>query len=294
MTQNLPAEYDPNMVYQYNEPPAQPTASTGGKHYFRVSSIDVFTYYNPRGAQVVLSTNLYTTDLYLAITPAIPNNPAVNIRGPVPAGTQVYNYEKKIVAALAFHELVEIKKYLRKHIFGEQTTHNESKAAATVPVSDVLGMLTNISSLLAQNNSAGIASFVSEWNAYLASQNMASTQHSTPAPAPTQFANASGTTPTPVGGSMGTPTANDQGVVLWRKGTINKRISINFDQNRQMFFFSATINNDNSNRAYTGMKLDYAEQFLTVVESYLTNYTLHKIVGGLCNSIDMLTGFKKN
>jgi len=287
---------DPNQIYIYEEPPSPRPASSGhAKHYFRVSSTDLFTYYNPRGAQVVLSTNLYTSDLYLAITPAIPNNPAVNIRRPVPAGTQVYNYDRKVVVAFAFHEIVALRRYLQKHILGEESPVGGA-ALATMPIQDVLALLNNMNMVLAQNDTQAATTFVNEWRTYLTSKateaTAAPTTQAAPPP-PVQFANSSGPQDTARSGpAMGS--ANDPGVVLWRKGAINKRVSVNFDTNRQMFFFSAIINNDNANRAYTGMKMDYAEQFLTVVESYLNNYTVHKVVSALCNSIDMLTGFKQS
>ena len=59
-----------------------------------IFNVPIFTHFNPKTAIVNLLVNGKTGDLIIQMAPAIPNNPAIGLKGPVPAGTKVITPNK--------------------------------------------------------------------------------------------------------------------------------------------------------------------------------------------------------
>lgn len=62
---------------------------------------DIFEIYNPKNACVKFSVDVRTGELMITMAPAIPNNPAIGMRGPVQKGAKIYDWDKRAVSYFA-------------------------------------------------------------------------------------------------------------------------------------------------------------------------------------------------
>ena len=75
--------------------------------------IPIFEIYNPKNATVVFQVDTKTNELGIMMAPAIPGNPAINARGPVQKGINVYDYSKKVVSNFTDVEIIDFIYFLK-------------------------------------------------------------------------------------------------------------------------------------------------------------------------------------
>ena len=92
-----------------------------------IFNVPIFTHFNPKAAIVILLVNGKTGDLIIQMAPAIPNNPAIGLKGPVPAGTKVYDYEKEVMSSFAVNEVYDLLTLLQNKF-----TNNKQSTFTTV------------------------------------------------------------------------------------------------------------------------------------------------------------------
>ena len=109
-------------VFESNNEPQYVSASTKREDQpkpngLNLFSIPLFNIYNPRSSQVSFTINTQTNDLTIMMVPAIPNNAATTTRGPVPSGTKVYDYSKKVNSAIGHVELIDLVTFLKDRLY---------------------------------------------------------------------------------------------------------------------------------------------------------------------------------
>ena len=105
-------------------------------------NVNIFEIYNPKSASVVFGINVKDGALTIAIAPAIPNNPAINMRGPVPANTKVYDYSRKVTSVFSDIDAIGLVEFLREKFI------NSSNIADLVSQNKMY--IENIYSMLSQ------------------------------------------------------------------------------------------------------------------------------------------------
>lgn len=107
--------------------------------------IPIFEIYNPKNATVVFQVDTKTNELSIMMAPAIPDNPAINSRGPVPKGTLVYDYSKKLVSNFSDVEIIDFIHFLRDKFDTHTNNRYESILADTnQKVSDIRNYLMQV------------------------------------------------------------------------------------------------------------------------------------------------------
>lgn len=118
--------------------------------------IYLYTIYNPKSATLSFVVGPTTGNLGIKIAPAIPGNPAINARGPVPKGTKVYDYSKEVFSVFNETDVVDFIFFLET-FFG-----NNSEAISWVANSNTI--LTNLDDYLrrstAGNENANISRII--------------------------------------------------------------------------------------------------------------------------------------
>ena len=92
--------------------------------------IPIFEIYNPKNATVVFQVDTKSGELSVIMAPAIPNNPAINQRGPVQKGTVVYDYSKKVVSNFSDIEVIDLIYFLKDKFLSK--SNNQTNITNTV------------------------------------------------------------------------------------------------------------------------------------------------------------------
>ena len=87
-----------------------------------IYQIPIFNIYNPKNATVTFYINGKSPELSIKIAPAIPNNPAINARGPVPAGTKVYDYSKEVFSNFSDVDTIDFVNFLKSKFYNDLTS----------------------------------------------------------------------------------------------------------------------------------------------------------------------------
>lgn len=293
--------------YQQQDPSSQSfyynnnnNYSTTKKQYgLSIFNIPIFTHFNPKSAIVNLMVCGKTGDLIIQMAPAIPNNPAIGIRGPVPAGTKVYDYDKDVVSAFTQIEVYSLLSLLKKH-FSEESTNTTNTGANTIDTTNLTSIInnttttinsikeyivTNLSlSFFTSIQSSGTVSndtCITLYNALttfnsnlteLVNQNnqMISMMNS---------ANVSSTGNTTTNNNL-----NKDSVGMYRRGnngSDDKAWNFNYDAQLKMLHINCMIGKNKDNRIRISLSTNMAQNFLQVLDSYVSN---HAVIQLLCKT----------
>ena len=107
--------------------------------------IKIFEVFNPKNAIVSFMVNCKNGLLSILMAPAIPGNPAMNLRGPVPPGVKVYDYNQKVISNFTDVEVIDFVEFLRSKF---RNTENRFKDL----IENTNKRITEIQSQLMQYN----------------------------------------------------------------------------------------------------------------------------------------------
>ena len=89
----------------------------------KLFEVPIFTIFNPRNAVVIFSVDCKKNDLKIKMAPAIPNNPAINSRGPVPKNVKVYDYDKQVVSNFTDIDSIDFLNFLKSKFLSTSTEY---------------------------------------------------------------------------------------------------------------------------------------------------------------------------
>lgn len=257
--------------YQQHSQDHQPSYSR--KQYIRglnAFQVTLFTHFNPQAAIFIVNLNPKTNDILFEMAPAFPNNDAIGLKGPVPANTKVYDYDKKIVSSIRHHEVAQIINLLRTKFepnFSDYIRLCESNKNSIDLVTKVFQTyFANPQYQNADNQQLmkvcieilGQLSQMNQYNQHLLDDVRAKQLSKSP----------------------------DQ-VGLYRKASnIEDRAwNFNYFPDKHMLYLNVMINKDKNRRYNLGFSKDAALEFLSVLDSYYSNYVTNAVVAELTSQL---------
>lgn len=232
-------------------------------------SIPLFNIYNPKNAMVNFSINTQTNDLTIVMTPAIPNNPAMNIRGPVPEGTKVYDHSKKVNSVINYVELIDLVDFLRRKCFKDNDNLIKIVNDLNLSINEIKN---NVSVLLQyQQNNPQIFDILQNINNKL---NIIQNQNN-------QILNKSNNVAPQ--NNINNQFNKENAFSMYRSANGgSKSWSFIYDSQYDKIHINVTVkNNMSSNKISTSISIDMAKKLLTALESYMNNFSTNSMITNL-------------
>jgi len=258
--------------YQYQSSHSQQQGYQKKPIGLSIFNVPIFTHFNPKTAIVNLLVNGKTGDLIIQMAPAIPNNPAIGLKGPVPAGTKVYDYEKEVMSSFSMIEVYDLLTLLQnKFTNNKQSTFtnviNNTNATIT-SIKDYISSMfsqqfyTNIQSIGAIANETCIALYntIGSFTTKL-----------------TELINQNNQMLMNSNSNIG---AEKDTVGMYRRGGSgdDKAWNFNYDSNLKMLHINLMSGKNKENKCRISLSSNAAQNLLRVLDSYVTNYTVIQIL----------------
>lgn len=239
-----------------------------------IFNIPIFTHFNPKNAIVNLYICGKTGDLVIQMAPAIPNNPAIGLRGPVPAGTKVYDYDKEVVSAFSMNEVYDLVNLLQNRF-----TSNNKQGVFTNVVNNTNMMITSIkdymSNMFSQQFYANLQSVGAVANDTCTALYNAIGSFTAKL---TELINQNNQM---IMNATTTPGVIEKDTVgMYRKGGNgdDKAWNFNYDSNLKMLHINLMAGRNKENKCRISLSSSAAQNLLRVLESYINNYTVIQIL----------------
>lgn len=121
-----------------------PTYEQQKQYGLRLFEIPIFSIFNPRSAVVVFSVDCKSNALKIKMAPAIPNNPAIGARGPVPKNIRVYDYSKEVVSNFADVDTIDFLNFLKSKFLNSANEYGAWIASSTNSINAISQYITNL------------------------------------------------------------------------------------------------------------------------------------------------------
>ena len=263
--------------YQNNNNDGDDKVKPKGLNLF---NIPLFNIYNPRNAQVSFTINTKTNDLTITMVPAIPNNAAINSRGPVPSGTKVYDYSKKAYSSINHIELIDLVTFLKERlykgldayqsiIFNNNNSINEIKNTilSILQYQQSNQFAPQITELL-QHIDNKLSMIINQNNQILMSNNNSAPQQNN-----NQFNNEN---------TFSMYRSDKNGSKSWM---------FVYDPNMNKVHINLILrNNQGSNKVSTTLSIDMAKKMLNALEGFLNNFSTNSLITNLSEQLSQTLG----
>lgn len=231
-----------NNAQQYNNN-YQSTKKRGLNLYQK----SIFSIYNPKNASVDFMLNMADGTLSIRMAPAIPNNPAINIRGPVPKGVKIYDWDKSVLSNFSDVDIIDFVNFLK-------TKFNTN-------INDYGAWIIN-----SQNSLAVIQSYLQSMNQISNNQNISdilASINNKVAEISSQFNSISNT--------MGANSIPNQFGLYRKTKDGDKAWNFVYDNNTNMLHINC-MHKSKDISIRTSISSKMALRLLTILESYVSNY----------------------
>lgn len=270
--------------------------STTKKQYgLSIFNIPIFTHFNPKSAIVNLMVCGKTGDLIIQMAPAIPNNLAIGIRGPVPAGTKVYDYDKDVVSAFTQTEVYGVLSLLKKH-FSEEFT-NTTNIGATIDTTSITGIINNTTSTIDSIKEYIVTNLSSSFFTSIQSSGTVSNDTCIALYSALTIFNSNLTelvnqnnqlismmnsaNVSSARNSINNNSLNKDSVGMYRRGnngSDDKAWNFNYDAQLKMLHINCMIGKNKDNRIRISLSTNMAQNLLHVLDSYVNNYVVIQLL----------------
>ena len=246
-----------------------------------IYQIPIFNIYNPKTATVTFYISGKSPELSIKIAPAIPNNPAINARGPVPAGTKVYDYSREVFSNFSDVDTIDFVNFLKSKFVNDLTSFKKVIVDTNTMIMDLKNNINNLIGpdffLKFQDNpqfGQGMYSVLSEIaNKLEALRNQGETI---------------------LAENNARKNNNDNQFSLYRKSSIgDKAWGFNYDPSTNMLHISVMVGNDKQNRIHISLSSKMAGRLISAIESYTSNYCVINMISNLNSELSKTLAHNK-
>lgn len=218
--------------------------------------IKIFEVFNPKNATVAFMVNCKNGLLSILMAPAIPNNPAMNVRGPVPPGVKVYDYSQKVISNFTDVEVIDFVEFLKSKFRNTESRFKDL-------IENTNKRITEIQAQLIQYNQVEqLVQLLPQINNQL---ELLKSQNS-------QFMNSGGFD------------NNTNQFSIYRKfpGSPDRAWNFNYDMNYNMLHINLL---SGANKVRTSLSDKMAIRLLNALESYVSNITMVNMLSEISHNL---------
>lgn len=238
-----------------------------------IYQIPIFNIYNPRNATVTFYVNGKSGDLGIRMAPAIPNNPAINARGPVPAGTKIYDYTKEVFSNFSDVDTIDFVNFLKSKFQNDLTSF---KKVIVDTNNMVMDLKNNINSIIGPDF----------FQRFQQDQQLGQKMYTVLSEISNRLEALRNQGETMLAENTARKNNNDNQFSLYRKSTTgDKAWNFNYDGNLNMLHISVMIGANKDNRFNTSLSNKMALRLLSAIESYTSNYCMISMLSMLNNEL---------
>ena len=214
--------------------------------------IPIFEIYNPKNATVLFQVDTKSGKLGIVMAPALPNNPAINQKGPVQKGSIIYDYNRKTVSNFTDIEVIDLVNFLKDKFINKSNDR----------INMILNTVNDIRNILQQYQlDQNIYNVInSKLDSILQSNNVSNNS------------------------------SNDNQIGMYRKeeGMPDRVWNFVYDPSYNMLHINVNTGND---RIKTTLSAKMALRLLSALESYSSNYATIKIITEIAHSTSRSLAF---